>query len=65
LKRVRVAIDFNDQHARRQAGEIDDVAADDDLPSEFRAAEPFCAERTPELLFERRLVGTEAFGALQ
>jgi hypothetical protein len=60
-----VAVDLNDDHARRLARKIDDEAADDDLPAELRSVEALGAQRVPELLFERRLAGAEALGVFE
>jgi hypothetical protein len=65
LGRVGVAIDFDHQHPRAPAGEVDDIAPNDHLPPEFGAVESVRAEEVPQFLLGRGLFGSKALGMLQ
>jgi hypothetical protein len=56
---MRAAVEFNGE-SRCQAGEIDDIRTDRDLPAEMRALHGHACQRPPEDLLRLRRAGAQA-----
>jgi hypothetical protein len=60
---MRIAIHLDDEHLRRSAGEVGDVAANDGLAAELEGLEAAGAEGVPEAQLSGRGIGAHPFGA--
>lgn len=58
-------VDLDHEHARNATGEVDNVAADYNLPAELGAAEPLRTQGVPKPLLERRLLGAQPLCMVQ